>query len=56
MSTAAPLTELWRAMPPAIAAHALSAAYSLLLGLWLLARRPRGDAVHRALGASWKRP
>jgi uncharacterized membrane protein len=48
-----PLSELWRAMPPAIACHALTAGYSLLCGLWLLARRRRGDGLHRGLGVSW---
>jgi uncharacterized membrane protein len=48
-----PLSELWRAMPPVIATHALAAGYSLLCGLWLLARRRRGDGLHRGLGVSW---
>lgn len=41
------------AWTPLIAAHAATAATSLLLGGYQLARRTRGDTVHRRLGWVW---
>ena len=41
------------AWTPLIAAHAATAATSLLLGGYQLARRTRGDTIHRRLGWVW---
>ena len=46
-----PLVELWRAMPPVIATHALAAGYSLLCGCGAGASSS-GDGLHRVGWAS----
>lgn len=38
---------------PLIFVHLIAAVAALMLGAWLLARRPRGDTLHRRWGWAW---